>query len=48
MRGKGSAIFMHLARTGYTPTEGCIALSHRDLLAVLAEIRRGTAFLIMR
>ena len=26
-RGRGSAIFVHLARPGYTPTEGCVALS---------------------
>ena len=31
VRGKGSAIFMHLARPGYAPTAGCIALSRRDL-----------------
>jgi L,D-peptidoglycan transpeptidase YkuD (ErfK/YbiS/YcfS/YnhG family) len=48
VRGKGSAIFMHLAREGYTPTEGCIALSRRDLHAVLAEIRRRTEILILR
>ncbi len=24
--GRGSAIFMHVARQGFTPTEGCIAL----------------------
>jgi L,D-peptidoglycan transpeptidase YkuD (ErfK/YbiS/YcfS/YnhG family) len=48
VRGKGSAIFMHLARDGYTPTEGCIALSRRDLLAVLAEIRRGSDIVVMR
>jgi L,D-peptidoglycan transpeptidase YkuD (ErfK/YbiS/YcfS/YnhG family) len=48
IKGKGSAIFVHLARDGYTPTEGCIALTRRDLLAVLAELRRGAAFLVMR
>lgn len=48
IKNRGSAIFSHLARDGYTPTEGCIALSRRDLLAVLAEARRGTAFLVMR
>jgi L,D-peptidoglycan transpeptidase YkuD (ErfK/YbiS/YcfS/YnhG family) len=48
IKGRGSAIFVHLARPGYTPTEGCIAFSRRDLLAVLAEIRRGTAFLVTR
>ncbi|MCA3280285.1 MAG: L,D-transpeptidase family protein [Roseomonas sp.] len=36
-RGRGSAIFLHLARPGFTPTEGCIALEQRDLLRVLAE-----------
>lgn len=33
--GKGSAIFMHVAREGYTGTAGCIALSCEDLLEVL-------------
>ncbi len=36
VRGFGSAIFLHLARADYAPTEGCIALSRPDLLAVLA------------
>jgi L,D-peptidoglycan transpeptidase YkuD (ErfK/YbiS/YcfS/YnhG family) len=39
--GKGSAIFMHVARPGYAPTEGCIALSLQDLEAVLARCRPG-------
>lgn len=34
-RGRGSAIFLHLARPDYAPTEGCIALQERDLRAVL-------------
>lgn len=33
--GRGSAIFLHVAREGYTPTAGCVALSRDDLLAVL-------------
>ena len=33
--GKGSAIFMHVAREEYTPTAGCIALSREDLLEIL-------------
>lgn len=36
-RGRGSAIFLHLARPGYPPTEGCIALTLPDLLACLAR-----------
>lgn len=35
--GKGSAIFMHIARDDYAPTEGCIALNMDDLLAVLRD-----------
>jgi len=33
--GQGSAIFLHVARPGYEPTEGCIALALDDLLALL-------------
>ncbi|MDP2946034.1 MAG: L,D-transpeptidase family protein [bacterium] len=33
--GKGSAIFMHIARPTFTPTAGCIALSLSDLMEVL-------------
>lgn len=40
--GRGSAIFMHLARPGYTPTEGCVALSQPDLLALLGKIDHRT------
>ena len=36
-KGRGSAIFLHLASENYGPTEGCIALGRDDLLAVLAE-----------
>jgi L,D-peptidoglycan transpeptidase YkuD (ErfK/YbiS/YcfS/YnhG family) len=38
VRGKGSAIFVHLARPGLTPTDGCIALSRRDLTMLLARL----------
>jgi L,D-peptidoglycan transpeptidase YkuD (ErfK/YbiS/YcfS/YnhG family) len=36
VRGLGSAIFLHVARDDYAPTEGCVALSRPDLLAALA------------
>ncbi|MPY73025.1 MAG: L,D-transpeptidase family protein [Alphaproteobacteria bacterium] len=39
--GKGSAIFMHVARPGYAPTEGCVALALADLEAVLARCGPG-------
>lgn len=40
---RGSAIFMHVARPGFRPTEGCIALRREDLLKVIALLRRGAA-----
>ena len=39
--GKGSAIFMHVARPDYAPTEGCVALALEDLLEVLAACGPG-------
>jgi L,D-peptidoglycan transpeptidase YkuD (ErfK/YbiS/YcfS/YnhG family) len=38
VRGRGSAIFMHVAKPGYTPTEGCIALARPLLLRLLARL----------
>jgi len=35
-KGRGSAIFLHVARPDYAPTEGCIALAPADLSRVLA------------
>lgn len=37
-RSLGSAIFLHCARPGFTPTEGCLALSPGDLKWVLARL----------
>lgn len=39
--GRGSAIFMHLARDGYKPTEGCVALTRAHLETVLAHVGDG-------
>ncbi|HXA38322.1 MAG TPA: L,D-transpeptidase family protein [Phenylobacterium sp.] len=41
--GMGSAIFLHLAREGYAPTEGCVALARPDLEELLAAARPGDA-----
>lgn len=40
--GAGSAIFLHIARDDYTPTQGCIALALPDLLTVLRGAGPGT------
>ena len=41
--GLGSAIFLHVARDGYAPTEGCVALARADLQALLAMAGPGDA-----
>ena len=39
--GAGSAIFLHLARPGYVPTEGCVALAEADLRHLLRRAGPG-------
>jgi len=43
MPGLGSAIFLHVARPDYSPTEGCVAVAREDLLALLAHAKPGDA-----
>jgi L,D-peptidoglycan transpeptidase YkuD (ErfK/YbiS/YcfS/YnhG family) len=40
--GLGSAVFLHLARPGGEPTEGCVAFALPDLLALLAVCDSGS------
>lgn len=44
--GRGSAIFLHVARPGFKPTEGCVALRLPDLLRLLRRIGPQTHLLI--
>ncbi len=44
--GKGSAIFLHVAKAGYTPTAGCVALTRHDLLEILGKIDRDAKMTI--
>ncbi len=44
--GRGSAIFLHLAREGYTPTEGCVALARPDFVALLATLGPGDELIV--
>jgi L,D-peptidoglycan transpeptidase YkuD (ErfK/YbiS/YcfS/YnhG family) len=46
VRGRGSAIFLHLCRPGYGPTAGCIALERRDLMLLLAAAGPHPRFLV--
>jgi len=40
--GLGSAIFLHVAKPDYSPTQGCIALALEDLLSVLRACDANT------
>jgi L,D-peptidoglycan transpeptidase YkuD (ErfK/YbiS/YcfS/YnhG family) len=51
-RGKGSAIFLHCARTGLNrwdlkPTLGCVALHQADLRRLLPRLARGAVIKIL-
>lgn len=46
--GKGSAIFLHIARENYSGTEGCIALSLPDMLEILSTIQNNTLVCIQK
>ncbi|MBP1851926.1 L,D-transpeptidase family protein [Rhizobium halophytocola] len=46
-RGCGSAIFFHIARAGYPPTEGCVAIAARDMARLLPHLRRGTRLTVL-
>ncbi len=41
-KGKGSAIFMHIAKQKYSGTMGCVALNKKDLLQLLKTISTNT------
>jgi L,D-peptidoglycan transpeptidase YkuD (ErfK/YbiS/YcfS/YnhG family) len=41
-RGRGSAIFLHLARPGFEPTAGCVAVEKRMIARLLERIGPGT------
>ena len=46
-RNRGSAIFLHVAKPGFPPTEGCIALAPRDMARVLPHLRRGRRIVVL-
>ena len=42
IRGKGSAIFLHVAKKNYSKTQGCIALKRNELLNLISKIKKNT------
>lgn len=47
-RFAGSAIFLHLCKPNYQPTEGCIAIEERDMRWLLPRINAETCFIVER
>jgi L,D-peptidoglycan transpeptidase YkuD (ErfK/YbiS/YcfS/YnhG family) len=45
--GKGSAIFLHLAKPDFAYTHGCVALKYDDALAALKQLRPGDSVQIV-
>ncbi len=46
IKGKGSAIFLHLTNKKYKPTKGCIAIHKKDFMKILPFINIKTKILI--
>ena len=42
VRGKGSAIFIHVSKNSYKKTKGCIALKKKHLLKLIPLIKKNT------
>ena len=47
VKKKGSAIFLHLSKKKYKPTEGCVAISKKDFFKILPHINKKTKILII-
>ena len=46
IKGKGSAIFFHIAKKNYSPTRGCISISKKDILFLVGKITKQTKLII--
>ena len=42
IKGRGSAIFLHLSNNKYKPTKGCVAILKKDFLKILPSINKNT------
>lgn len=47
-RGRGSAIFFHLAQPGFTPTQGCVAVTARVMARLLPHLSDRTVLKVVR
>lgn len=44
--GKGSAVFLHLAKPDYAPTAGCVAFARPDFIALLEALEPSSRVVI--
>jgi L,D-peptidoglycan transpeptidase YkuD (ErfK/YbiS/YcfS/YnhG family) len=44
--GRGSAVFLHLARPGFAPTAGCIAMTRSAMLRLLTRMTGKTKIIV--
>jgi len=44
--GRGSAVFLHLARKSFTPTAGCVGMTRNAMLQLLSRIDARTRIVI--
>jgi L,D-peptidoglycan transpeptidase YkuD (ErfK/YbiS/YcfS/YnhG family) len=44
--GRGSAVFLHLARTHFGPTAGCVAMTEASMLRLLRRMNSHTKIII--
>jgi L,D-peptidoglycan transpeptidase YkuD (ErfK/YbiS/YcfS/YnhG family) len=45
-RRRGSAIFWHSARPGFTPTAGCVAIRREDFAKILPRLARNAVMVV--
>jgi len=46
IKGKGSAIFIHIAKKNYKPTRGCVAIKMQNLFEILKKINKSSKVII--
>ncbi|HKO72814.1 MAG TPA: L,D-transpeptidase family protein, partial [Bradyrhizobium sp.] len=44
--GRGSAVFLHLARDNFGPTAGCVSMTKSAMLRLLARLGPDTKIII--
>jgi len=46
IKGKGSAIFLHVASEDYSPTQGCVAIKKEELLEITLNLEKNSSITI--